>query len=255
MRPRVYIAGPISKGDLCDNLNQATAAFVALAKAGCAPHCPHWSAYSKPAFRSISHVREVLCVATVSGNSEMTHNDWLGIDLLWVAVSDAVLRLPGESAGADREVAEAMRLGIPVFHSVADIATWCEQRQDAAGGRAATKPSIRLEEFSRINRERSESPDGFNHRLNDWSLSDWFTATMGELGEAANVAKKLNRIRDNIPGNQETYDALRSKLASELADTFIYLDLLAQSAGVDMVQAVRQTFNAKSDQIGCSIRL
>lgn len=29
-----------------------------------------------------------------------------------------------------------------------------------------------------------------------WSLSDWFTAAMGELGEAANVAKKLNRERD-----------------------------------------------------------
>jgi Rrf2 family protein len=34
VRKRVYIAGPISKGDLAHNINQATAAFVALAKAG-----------------------------------------------------------------------------------------------------------------------------------------------------------------------------------------------------------------------------
>lgn len=45
--------------------------------------------------------------------------------------------------------------------------------------------------FSERNRTRCEAPDGFNHELNSWSLSDWFTATMGELGEAANLAKKL----------------------------------------------------------------
>ncbi len=45
-----------------------------------------------------------------------THEDWLGMDLPWVAVSNALLRLPGESTGADREVAHAKLHGIPVFH-------------------------------------------------------------------------------------------------------------------------------------------
>lgn len=110
-----------------------------------------------------------------------------------------------------------------------------------------------MKEFSRVNRERCESPDGFNHKLGSWSLSDWFTATLGELGEAANVAKKLNRVRDGIPGNKETEAELRSKLARELADTFIYLDLLCQAAGIDLPEAVVQTFNAKSAQIGSGI--
>lgn len=70
-----------------------------------------------------------------------------------------------------------------------------------------------MKEFSRVNRERCESPDGFNHKLGSWSLSDWFTATLGELGEAANVAKKLNRVRDGIPGNKETEAELRSPSA------------------------------------------
>jgi len=109
--------------------------------------------------------------------------------------------------------------------------------------------------FSATNRDRCESPDGFGHKLGSWSLSDWFTATMGELGEAANVAKKLNRVRDGIAGNKETADELRVKLAAELADTFIYLDLLAQAAGVDLAEAVTRTFNAKSDQIGSRIKL
>lgn len=109
-----------------------------------------------------------------------------------------------------------------------------------------------LRAFSAVNRERCEK--GFNHNLGDWSLSDWFTALMGELGEAANVAKKLNRVRDGINGNKETVDELREKLARELADTFIYLDLTAQAAGVDLPSVVREVFNAKSDQIGCPIK-
>lgn len=124
---RVYIAGPISKGDLCHNLNQATEAFVTLAKAGFAPFCPHWSAYSKPAFRDVlpgGSGPAVLCEATVSGNDRMTHADWLNVDLPWVEVSDAVLRLPGESAGADREVSHALALRIPVFYSVAELVAW-----------------------------------------------------------------------------------------------------------------------------------
>jgi NTP pyrophosphatase (non-canonical NTP hydrolase) len=114
--------------------------------------------------------------------------------------------------------------------------------------------TLDLRAFSRINRERCESPTGFNHALSSWSLSDWFTAVLGELGEAANVAKKLNRVRDGIPGNRESADDLRAKLARELADTFIYIDLLAQSAGIDLSVTVPEVFNAKSEQIGSPIR-
>lgn len=112
-----------------------------------------------------------------------------------------------------------------------------------------------MQEFSAINRSRCESPVGFDHSLDSWSTSDWFTAVMGELGEAANVAKKLNRVRDGIKGNSETPDELREKLASEIADTFIYLDLLAQSLGIDLATAVLDTFNAKSKQIGFHVHV
>ncbi len=121
-RTRVYIAGPISKGDLVHNLNQATAAFVALAKAGFAPFCPHWSAYCKRATsRREAWGVEVTCQATVEGNDQMTHADWMGVDLPWVEVSDALLRLPGESTGADMEVHHARAHGVPVFHSIEDL--------------------------------------------------------------------------------------------------------------------------------------
>lgn len=107
-----------------------------------------------------------------------------------------------------------------------------------------------FKDFSVFNRRRCESPKGFNHQISDWSLSDWMTATVGELGEAANVAKKLNRVRDDIPGNSETPDELKAALADEIADTFIYLDLLAQSQGIVLQDAVLNKFRKTSDKIG-----
>lgn len=112
---------------------------------------------------------------------------------------------------------------------------------------------MNLPEFSRVNRARCESPDGFRHALNSWSRSDWITAVTGELGEAANVAKKLNRCRDGIVGNDKGESELRQDFADELADTFIYLDLLAQSEGIDLSQAVVDKFNRTSAKIGSSI--
>ena len=105
-------------------------------------------------------------------------------------------------------------------------------------------------EFSQANRERCESPQGFNHPLNGWSASDWMTATVGELGEAANVIKKLNRYRDGVPGNKVSEQELRDQLRKELGDVFVYLDLLCQSVGVSVADAATEVFNAKSLEIG-----
>jgi NTP pyrophosphatase (non-canonical NTP hydrolase) len=110
------------------------------------------------------------------------------------------------------------------------------------------------EAFSIVNRQRCESSEGFNHKLESWSLSDWGVAMMGEGGEACNIIKKLNRYRDGIKGNKELEVELKKKLASELADTFIYLDLLAQAACIDLQQAVIDTFNKKSIEIDSPIR-
>jgi len=107
-----------------------------------------------------------------------------------------------------------------------------------------------FDEFSEANRERSESPQGFNHPINGWSASDWMTAMVGELGEAANVIKKLNRVRDGIPGNKQTEAQLRDQLRQELGDTYLYLDLLCQACGFSVADAAVEVFNSKSIEIG-----
>jgi NTP pyrophosphatase (non-canonical NTP hydrolase) len=111
---------------------------------------------------------------------------------------------------------------------------------------------ISFQEFSEANRLRCESRKGFNHQLEEWSASDWMTAVVGELGEAANVIKKLNRIRDGIHGNKigEERQHLINKLRHELGDAFIYLDLLCQALGYSIDSAAVEAFNAKSAEIG-----
>lgn len=100
--------------------------------------------------------------------------------------------------------------------------------------------------------------NGFKHTLASWSVAEWTNAMCGEAGEAANVAKKMLRHRDNAAGNRrEDTDlaVLRVKLGRELADTVIYACLTAASQGLDLGECVRETFNLKSDELGAKERL
>lgn len=86
--------------------------------------------------------------------------------------------------------------------------------------------------------------------ITSWSLSDWAVALAGELGEACDVIKKLNRARDGLIGNRMNEEELLAELPKELADIYLYLDLLAQAAGIDLAAAVRAKFNEVSDRNG-----
>jgi len=91
--------------------------------------------------------------------------------------------------------------------------------------------------------------------LSEWSLSDWGVATAGEMGEALNVVKKLNRERDEIAGNDLSENELRQQLADELADVAIYLDIMAASEGIDLGRAIADKFNRTSKKVGFPERI
>ena len=80
----------------------------------------------------------------------------------------------------------------------------------------------------------------------DWSLNDWLTAVTGELGEAANVLKKIRR-------GDFTVNQARPELADEFADVLTYLDILAKQCGVDLAKATIDKFNRVSDRIGSNV--
>lgn len=46
---------------------------------------------------------------------------WLDLCKAWISSCSIVLRLPGNSSGADREVAHAQKLGIPVVYSIEEL--------------------------------------------------------------------------------------------------------------------------------------
>ena len=73
----------------------------------------------------------------------------------------------------------------------------------------------------------------------------------GEVGEACNVIKKLERERMGIRGSRATSE----QLAEELADVVICADLIAMDAGIDLDAAVRRKFNATSEKVGLRTRL
>jgi hypothetical protein len=99
---RVYVAGPYTRGDVAVNVRKAIDAADELLGLGYAPFLPHLSH-----FWHLCHQRP--------------WEDWMRLDLAWLPKCDAVLRLPGESAGADREVDAAHVLGIPCFTEIAAL--------------------------------------------------------------------------------------------------------------------------------------
>ena len=89
-----------------------------------------------------------------------------------------------------------------------------------------------------------------------WNGADWSNAAAGEMGEACNVVKKLRRQETGGRGAVDPdYAVLLSKLGDEIADTIIYLDLLAVFYGIDVAAAVVRKFDAVSVREGLPERL
>lgn len=82
----------------------------------------------------------------------------------------------------------------------------------------------------------------------DWKLSAWCNAVTGELGELANLIKKIER-------GDMTLDEARGQVADELADVVTYLDILAFRCGVDLGRATMDKFNRVSQRVGSDVRL
>lgn len=110
VRTRIYVAGPISQGDPVSNCQRAIEVGFELMDLGYAPYVPHYSWF--------------VDVESTYGKGRYTQ--WISLDFSWITVCRALLRLPGPSKGADREVKWAKRLGIPVYESVEALREGCD---------------------------------------------------------------------------------------------------------------------------------
>lgn len=108
-RLKVYVAGPYTKGDVAVNVKRALDAGQQLAEWGFVPFVPHLTH-----FWHLQHPRD--------------YDWWMGYDMEWLTLCHALLRLPGDSLGADAEVRHALASGIPVFHTIGAVREWARSR-------------------------------------------------------------------------------------------------------------------------------
>ena len=90
-------------------------------------------------------------------------------------------------------------------------------------------------------------PDG-----SDWSPAEWCGAVLGELGELANLEKKIKR-GDFDMDDPVVHAKVQGEIAREFADIATYLDIYAMQRGVDLGEAVRVKFNEVSRRVKANV--
>ena len=105
----IYIAGPYTNPDPVINTRSAIEAGDIVAELGYYPYTSH---------------------LTLFWNLVAPHkiSFWYQHDLAWLEKCDALIRLPGTSSGADKEVDYATELKIPVFFG---LESFMKGRKDA----------------------------------------------------------------------------------------------------------------------------
>jgi NTP pyrophosphatase (non-canonical NTP hydrolase) len=137
----------------------------------------------------------------------------------------------------------------------------CKQRK----GKAVAYRAVTEAEITRLKAEMRKKCNGSLELLRDANIlreKEWDPESKisvlfhgnelaGEVGEACNIIKKLERERMGIRGTRATI----TELAGELADVVIVADLIALHSGIDLGQAVIDKFNATSTKYGLSVTI
>ena len=98
----IYLASPYTNGDIAQNIKKVIGYADRLFEMGHTPFIPH-----------LAFLWHLISPKPVSF--------WYAYDLIWLSFCDALLRLPGESIGADKEVQFAKDNCIPVYYSVGEL--------------------------------------------------------------------------------------------------------------------------------------
>lgn len=102
-KSRVFICSPYTKPDTAININTSVKVFNRLLDDGkCIPINMLWTHFFH-------------CIQPRS------YEDWLAYCMSFLPLCQAVLRIPGESSGVDREIEFAKSIEIPVFDSIEEL--------------------------------------------------------------------------------------------------------------------------------------
>lgn len=102
-----------------------------------------------------------------------------------------------------------------------------------------------LQQLKTANRLRCPK---FGHGgIEGWEIEKWMLGLSGEVGEMANIIKKVIR-GDDIENSKEL-------IAKEAADVATYLDMACQRLGIDLATAIIDKFNEVSERVGSEVRM
>jgi len=101
--------------------------------------------------------------------------------------------------------------------------------------------SLTFEKFCAYSTKRNR--DSFPG-CKDWDAHKWLTAIIGELGEFANMLKKLER--GDFADRPNKLDEYKEEMAKELADAVLYMPMIFEFLGQNLEQCVIDKFNEVS---------
>ena len=101
----VYLAGPYTRPDPVLNVHNTCKVADRVLEMGLIPFIPH-----------LTHTYHLVSPKPV--------DFWYEYDIHMMRRCDLVMRIPGESTGADREVAAAKAAGIPVVKGLEGLDAW-----------------------------------------------------------------------------------------------------------------------------------
>jgi hypothetical protein len=118
----IYLAHPISKGNQFQNVRNAVIEADKLMKLGYIVFNP-----------GLSALHDMIIKDT-------PYELYMTQDFAWIEKCDCLIRLPGESSGADREIEHARANGKQVFYGVRAFLDYVDQFSEADIRKLTSKP-------------------------------------------------------------------------------------------------------------------
>ena len=103
-RKKIYIAAPYTSAPV-DNTRRVMEVADKVLEMGYLPYLPH-----------LSLLWDL--------HSPKSYSFWLNYHIEWLKDCDALLRLDGESVGANKEIRVAEKFGLPLFYSLEELSLW-----------------------------------------------------------------------------------------------------------------------------------
>lgn len=104
MKKLIYIAGPYTYPSQIENIKNTCLIADKVLKAGFAALVPHLTA-----------------MWDLISPENWSYESWLALDLEYLRRCDGMLRIEGQSNGADKEETFAKENNIPIFYSVQEL--------------------------------------------------------------------------------------------------------------------------------------